>query len=176
MVMTLQKLVHLHDHVGNEFDMDDKNSTGGNPAYSRGRFSSAVHNIFSRSARKNDYGDKQRKASTVSAIALQNGFVTGHTDGIPAGSIQKLRTLQRYHGGANQERMAYMEEHSPLTKRGLAVSAEQVSIFLTAGKSLASTLIYSLIQQTTLSYLSSNPPPMMSNYLSSIVWLLPILF
>lgn len=176
MVMTLQKLVRLHDHEGNEFDMDDKDSVGGYPNHRRGRFSRAVHNMFSKSARKNEYGDKQRKASTVSAIAPQNGFVTGHTDGIPTAPIQKLRTLQRYHGGANQERMAYMELHSPLTTRGLAVSAEQVSIFLTAGKSLASRLLQSLIRQTTLSYLSSNPPPMMSNYLSSIVWLLPILF
>jgi hypothetical protein len=176
MVMTLQKLVHLHDHEGNEYDMDDKDSVGRSPNQRHGRFSRAVHNMFAKSARKSEYGDKQWKASTASAIAPQNGFVTGHIDGLPTAPIQKLRTLQRYHGGANQERVAYMEAHSPLTARGFAVSAEQVSIFLTAGKSLASILLPSLIQQTTLSYLSSNPPPMMSSYLSSIVWLPPTLF
>lgn len=62
-----------------------------------------------------------------------NGFVKGHTDGIPDAPVQKLRTLQRYHGGKNHERMAYMEAHSPLTAKKMAVSAEQVSIFLTAG-------------------------------------------
>jgi hypothetical protein len=72
---------------------------------------------------------------TVSAIHDPgNGFVVGHTDGVPNADLQKLRTLQRYHGGPNQERMAFMEGHSPLTKRDLAVSAEQVSIFLTSGK------------------------------------------
>ncbi|KAE9974275.1 hypothetical protein BLS_003213 [Venturia inaequalis] len=42
------------------------------------------------------------------------------------------RTLQRYRGGANFERTIYMERNSMLTKRDLAVSVEQVSIFITA--------------------------------------------
>jgi Mg2+ and Co2+ transporter CorA len=42
------------------------------------------------------------------------------------------RTLQRYRGGTNFERTIYMERNSMLTKKDLAVSVEQVSIFLTA--------------------------------------------
>ncbi|QDS77255.1 hypothetical protein FKW77_003576 [Venturia effusa] len=42
------------------------------------------------------------------------------------------RTLQRYRGGTNFERTIYMERNSMLTKRDLAVSVEQVSIFITA--------------------------------------------
>jgi Mg2+ and Co2+ transporter CorA len=60
-------------------------------------------------------------------------FVTAHTEGVIGAPIQKLRTLQRYRGGPNNERMEYMERHSPLTRRKLAVSAEQVSIFLMNG-------------------------------------------
>jgi Mg2+ and Co2+ transporter CorA len=41
------------------------------------------------------------------------------------------RTLQRYRSEANLERNLYMEKNSPLTAKGLAVSIEQVSIFLT---------------------------------------------
>jgi Mg2+ and Co2+ transporter CorA len=40
------------------------------------------------------------------------------------------RTIQRYRGGINIDRELYMERNSPLTKKGLAVSIEQVSIFL----------------------------------------------
>jgi hypothetical protein len=134
MVMTLQKLVHMHETDGSESDMDETDSIGGTAKPRRGRLSKAFYKMFSKSAPKNNYDDKQRRVSTVSGITPSNGFVTGHTDGEPAAPIQKLRTLQRYHGGVNQERMAYMEYHSPLTGRGLAVSAEQVSIFLTAGK------------------------------------------
>jgi Mg2+ and Co2+ transporter CorA len=43
----------------------------------------------------------------------------------------KTRTLQRYHGGTNEERTDYMEQHSALREKGLAVSVEQVSLFLT---------------------------------------------
>jgi hypothetical protein len=43
----------------------------------------------------------------------------------------EYRTLQRYRGGGNPERTAYMEKNSMLTKKALAVSVEQVSIFLT---------------------------------------------
>jgi hypothetical protein len=58
----------------------------------------------------------------------------GHAYGTSSVGAEKRRTLQEYHGGLNQERMAFMEAHSALTKKRLAVSVEQVSIFLTAGK------------------------------------------
>jgi len=45
--------------------------------------------------------------------------------------INSYRTLQRYRGGANAARVDYMESRSALASRNLAVSVEQVSIFLT---------------------------------------------
>jgi hypothetical protein len=133
MVMTLQKLVHLHDNADSDSEMSDADTLGGMKKSKRGRISKAFHKLFSKSATKIKYEDGQRRDSTVSGISPANGFVLGHTDGVSTSPMQKLRTLQRYHG-ANQERAEYMEKQSPLAKRGLAVSAEQVSIFLTAGK------------------------------------------
>ncbi|KAI0455269.1 hypothetical protein F5B21DRAFT_210980 [Xylaria acuta] len=43
-----------------------------------------------------------------------------------------LRTLQRYHAAPNSTRTEYMEKHSALAARGLAVSAEQVAMFITS--------------------------------------------
>jgi hypothetical protein len=173
MVLTLQKLVHVHNSDGNESDMDETDSIGGTARPRRGRLSKAFHKMFSRSARKNEYDDKQRRASTATGITPPNGFVMAHTDGITDAPIQKLRTLQRYHGGVNQERMNYMEHHSPLTRRGLTVSAEQVSIFLTAGKTRVFRLMFQLlIGQTTRSSHFSSHRLMISSSLSSIVWLL----
>ncbi|KAI0183015.1 magnesium and cobalt transporter cora [Xylaria flabelliformis] len=43
-----------------------------------------------------------------------------------------LRTLQRYHAAPNAARTEYMERHSTLAARGLAVSAEQVAMFITS--------------------------------------------
>lgn len=134
MVMTLQKLVHLHDNDASDSEMDETDSIGGTRKSKRGRLSKAFRKMFSKSASRNKYNDGQRRDSTASGDTHTNGFVTGHTDGVPTAPMQKLRTLQGYHDGVNQERVEYMEKQSPLTRRGLAVSVEQVSIFHTAGK------------------------------------------
>jgi hypothetical protein len=178
MVMTLQKLVHLHDDDNDDSDSEyEVDSLGGTWKSKRGRFSKAFHKMFSKSAPKNKYGDGQRRDSTAAGISHTNGFVTGHTDGVSTAPMKKLRTLQGYHGGVNQERVEYMEKQSPLTKRGWAVSAEQVSIFLTAGKKVGiSHIIYSLTWQTTRSFRSFNHLLTISNSPSFIAWLPPILF
>ncbi|KAI1348330.1 hypothetical protein F5Y01DRAFT_317911 [Xylaria sp. FL0043] len=43
-----------------------------------------------------------------------------------------LRTLQRYHAAPNAARTEYMERHSALASKRLAVSAEQVAMFITS--------------------------------------------
>jgi Mg2+ and Co2+ transporter CorA len=49
-----------------------------------------------------------------------------------------VRTLQRYRGGYNIDRIVYLEQHSALTAKHLTVSVEQVSIFLLADNSVIS--------------------------------------
>ena len=48
------------------------------------------------------------------------------------------RTLQRYRGGPNLDRIIYMEEHSALASKNLEVSVEQVSIFICADNTVIS--------------------------------------
>ncbi|KAI0393124.1 hypothetical protein F5Y17DRAFT_433784 [Xylariaceae sp. FL0594] len=43
-----------------------------------------------------------------------------------------LCTLQRYHAAPNAARTEYMEKHSALAEKGLAVMAEQVAMFITS--------------------------------------------
>ncbi|KAH9899003.1 hypothetical protein F4778DRAFT_741885 [Xylariomycetidae sp. FL2044] len=47
-------------------------------------------------------------------------------------SKETLTTLQRYHGASNTARTEYMEKHSSLASRRLAVAAEQVAMFITS--------------------------------------------
>jgi len=134
MVMTLQKLVHLHKDEDSDSDSESDDGSIGVSKNPRGSMAKFFRKIWGSKTQKK-YEEKQRQASMVAGVHdPANGYVTGHTSDSPDALIQKLRTLQRYHGGPNQERMTYMEAHSPLTKRKKAVSAEQVSIFLTAGK------------------------------------------
>ncbi|KAL3423222.1 putative CorA family metal ion transporter [Phlyctema vagabunda] len=126
-VLTLQKLVHLHPEDESEFDSDSDDESSKTTAQTRrGRFAEVFQDFFG--STKDDDADREKGT----------GFVVGHTNGVPTAPVQKLRTLQQYHGGPNQERMAFMERHSALTRKGLAVSAEQVSIFLTTDNTVIS--------------------------------------
>ena len=70
--------------------------------------------------------------TSTKAFATSNGPIPIQKPAIPT------RTLQRYHGGPNEERTEYMEKKSALASKGLAVSVEQVSIFLTSDNCLVS--------------------------------------
>ncbi|KAI9370798.1 hypothetical protein BJX61DRAFT_69748 [Aspergillus egyptiacus] len=48
------------------------------------------------------------------------------------------RSIQRYRGGPNEDRIAFMERHAVLAAKGLAVTLEQVSIFLHADNTVTS--------------------------------------
>lgn len=110
MVMTLQKLIHLDDEEGYDLDSDDATMGGNSGGFLRSLFRG------SRSKKSDAEGQDNRLKPPTQSL------------------IRTPRTIQRYGGGRNQERAAYMEKHSALTKNKLAVSAEQVSIFLTGGK------------------------------------------
>jgi Mg2+ and Co2+ transporter CorA len=64
---------------------------------------------------------KLTPASTGSSLEYQVEAIPG----------VNCRTIQRYRGVANMDRDLFMERNSPLTRKGLAVSIEQVSLFLT---------------------------------------------
>lgn len=66
------------------------------------------------------------------------GFFTARVIPTANGHVSHVRTLQRYHGGPNEERIDFMEKHSALASKNLGVGVEQVSIFLTADNSVIS--------------------------------------
>lgn len=76
------------------------------------------------------------ESDTQSKTSSHGGFVLAQQKGLDHTTPRKLRTLQgyRYRGALNADRIEFMEARSPLTKMDLAVSAEQVSMFLMSGK------------------------------------------
>lgn len=136
-VLTLQKLVHIHlkdDDIDDEGD-EETYSTEGSKLSRRARLMRRIHGIFGGGSNQGNTGPKSLDGTLNGGDVLEptQGFVSAHTEGVYNAPIHKLRTLQRYHGGPNQERIAFMEEKSALTAKNLAVNAEQVSIFLTSG-------------------------------------------
>ncbi|KAF2138687.1 uncharacterized protein K452DRAFT_290341 [Aplosporella prunicola CBS 121167] len=122
-LLTLQKLVQLDsddsDSDSSDSDVEDSQHSGRSLwRRSRKKGEQLPRNSFKKD-RQNDLG-LQRTGSYVSPSFLAK-----------ARPKTKFRTLQKYRGGPNVERTEFMERHSALAKKGLAVSVEQVSMFLT---------------------------------------------
>lgn len=68
-----------------------------------------------------------------------------------------LRSLQSYRGDRSHERVAYMEKNSILTRKGLGVSIEQVSVFLCSDNTVVSFFEHSgdIIEEPILKRLNS---------------------
>jgi hypothetical protein len=141
-VLTLQKLVHLHkDSEGEDDEGEDESNTIGSSKRSKSsRLLATMRGLFRSAESTQGANDiKELRSTPGNGCGVHDPTVdidTAHTDGVHDAPVQKLRTLQRYHGGPNQERMAFMEEESALTTKNLVVCAEQVSIFLTSGERL----------------------------------------
>ena len=78
----------------------------------------------------------RRERDKITIDTSPNKSVTDVDRNPPTGIFSNLkpkdhvRTLQRYRGNPNEERTNFMEKNSALREKGLAVSVEQVSIFL----------------------------------------------
>lgn len=153
MVLTLQKLVHF-DYSKNRLSDDDDSSSSedeeygtsnnGNPTSIRSGSTGRTRRGISRSIRDALSGRKSRSATfDTSGVIGPKSLESGQQDPrlvsrattlrelADFAHINEFRTLQRYHASPNDARTEFMESHSALRSRGLAVAAEQVSIFVT---------------------------------------------
>ena len=107
-------------------------------------------------------GLDNRKGSKRAAVppyvnGANKGFASTDGAASPAGRRPTIRTLQSYHGGPNEERTEYMEQHSALREKDLAANVEQVSIFLMANNTVVSFFEHSAadVENPILNRLSS---------------------
>jgi Mg2+ and Co2+ transporter CorA len=135
-ILTLQKLVHLVD--------DDDSTSDSSSTYSRKSFPmlrEALRGLWN-SRRANDPenrpSDRIPNGHQVPPGSLPFGQIPILPDGSTLSETSFVRTLQRYHASGNEARTDFMEMHSSLAPHKMAVSAEQVSIFLTADNTVIS--------------------------------------
>ncbi|KAH7000234.1 hypothetical protein EDB80DRAFT_895529 [Ilyonectria destructans] len=120
-VLTLQKLVHL---VEDDSDSSDSSST----------YSHKPHGALKDSIK--DFWRSRRASEDMERDVL--GDITADVVGDGLQETSMIRTLQRYHSSGNEARTEFMEAHSSLTPYKMAISAEQVSIFLTSDNTVIS--------------------------------------
>ncbi|CRK21691.1 hypothetical protein BN1723_002806, partial [Verticillium longisporum] len=150
-LLTLQKLVRLVDpDSDSDSDSDSDRSSVLTKKSARGFMrakrwlsgSGPDAGAMKESAAKTDPERAAVPAKTAhmsrrDRVKAKLGFSVEDPDLTPDDSIL-VRTLQRYHASPNEARTDYMEKHSSLNSRDLAVSAEQVSIFLTSDNTVIS--------------------------------------
>jgi Mg2+ and Co2+ transporter CorA len=151
-LMTLSKLVRtpVEDDDSDSSDSDSDDDPYKHPrARSRSRHpqkkkKQKKKGLFKtiKNAWRSKADEKKQKDLEHSVNGFEkHGF---HLDGSPFSSVPTppstgpVRTLQRYRGGPNLDRILYLEENSALTPKHLTVSVEQVSIFLLADNSVIS--------------------------------------
>ncbi|KAL8956998.1 MAG: hypothetical protein Q9193_005618 [Seirophora villosa] len=138
MVLPLQKLINLRsrsdsDSEGSDSD-DEKQSKGQRRRSKKHSWSSWITSKIERQ----EHEPPKPMDTAADMHDPTNGFFTAHASLSEKPQPTRLRTLQRYHGGPNEERIQFMEKHSALSSKKLGVSVEQVSIFLTADNTVIS--------------------------------------
>ncbi|GAB0136973.1 hypothetical protein EsDP_00005257 [Epichloe bromicola] len=114
-IMTLQKLVHLAD--------GDDSSAGSVSMRSKSKLKSFFKAFGRKDQRQSDMDPERHIRDANGGPILSDGSTLEQT--------AMLRSLQRYHASGNEARTDFMERNSSLAQYNMAVSAEQVSIFLT---------------------------------------------
>ncbi|KAI0541802.1 hypothetical protein GGR58DRAFT_455001 [Xylaria digitata] len=128
LILTCLKLVRLID---DDSDSDDERD------FEEAADESVLLNAGKRLKRW-IYGKKMEHPTTANVLekgtgsSTTNSFTHQPTGFSDLFNPNTLRTLQRYHAAPNAARTEYMEKHSTLATKGLAVSAEQVAMFITS--------------------------------------------
>ncbi|KAK4182506.1 magnesium transport protein cora [Podospora australis] len=147
LVLTLQKLVHLYDSSDEERSDSDSSDDAASRTSRRSVLSKRSAKASRRVMRKlkRTFGGGSRNTADPS---IEDGKSTSQEDSFylepqPTGfsdapDISQLRTLQRYHSSPNDPRTQFMERNSALASRNIAVSCEQVSIFITSDNTIIS--------------------------------------
>ena len=137
-VLPLQKLIHFHSDTHCDSDCEEWDSDEG--LTKKGRRKKGL--LPSLGGKKNE---KNRANTATDTNTPSNGFagagkgfVKAHSSSTMDTPVTHVRTLQRYHGGPNEERIEFMEKHSALASKSLGVSVEQVSIFLISDNTVIS--------------------------------------
>lgn len=167
-VLPLQKLIKVEDEEDSDSDMDSSDE-GASSSDSIGRarvpkndtkkLHSRDDNLHERRRHKHA-SEHQRKRRGAIITLLKDIFSPSQSESRRSGSNRtmerdkntkvqgtsmpkRVRTLQEYHSGPNQDRVEFMYRRSTLGRKGLGVSIEQVSIFLMADNTVISFFEYS---------------------------------
>ena len=131
-ILTLQKLVRLHRHKGSDAQCDCADRHLDKYGRAKGqKFWQSRPQMPRQQSELPYYLDKD-------GDGVIDEFVNAHSGTSTDAPIKPVRTLHRYESAQIPEHTAFMEKHSTLAAEDLAVSVEQVAIFLLADNTVIS--------------------------------------
>lgn len=157
-VLTLQKLMKIHEYDSSDSEDEgasvsrwrsgdrkssvtsDKSSISLKRPTKRGVIMAALKDIF----RFKSTAGPERKEKAMFGSSVRPGLGrdaskhASHLGDVGTVTETTARSLQRYRGGPNEDRIEFMERHAALAAKGLCVTLEQVSIFLHADNTVTS--------------------------------------
>ena len=155
-VLTLQKLVKLQQNKGKSEDEEAEDQTPPQYRERKGSVTSEKGSISMKRLSRRDVIlealrdilklkswkprhkiDESIGTSIRPAVDRASSKQASHL-GTIAPSGTSARSVQRYRGGPNEDRIAFMERHAVLAPKGLSVTLEQVSVFLHADNTVTS--------------------------------------
>jgi Mg2+ and Co2+ transporter CorA len=162
-ILTLQKLVRLHqhdDHEDCEAHGDMESSNGG----VRGGWWPDLSEADREKGVLPRYLDRDRDGKV-------DDFIKAHSTTSEQSPIKEIRTLHRYENAQSPKHTAFMEKHSVLSSEDMVVSVEQVSIFLLADNTILSFFEHSAedIEEPILKRLLSEETVLRSSCDASLV-------
>ncbi|KAK0738286.1 hypothetical protein B0T18DRAFT_441064 [Schizothecium vesticola] len=137
-ILTLQKLVHSMDALDLESAYDSDSATIRSDTSRRVRRARRAWRKLARWFGWGDVPELNPETGKPEFPGERPGFVTRPSGFSDVPNFDELRTLQRYHSGPGDPRIAFMERHSALGHRDLAVACEQVSMFITSDNTIIS--------------------------------------
>ncbi|KAH3232795.1 hypothetical protein KXV30_002075 [Aspergillus fumigatus] len=153
-VLTLQKLVKLREESSSDseeeeedgrisFGRDRRSSTSSGKTHSlkrptkRSLVVAALKDLFTfRSAKETD--DRYANGASVRPSSGRASSKAQSNLGDVVNAGHTARSIQRFRGGPNEDRIAFMERHAVLASKGLSVTLKQVSLFLHADNTVTS--------------------------------------
>ncbi|KAF2190112.1 hypothetical protein K469DRAFT_699708 [Zopfia rhizophila CBS 207.26] len=139
LLLTLQKLVRIRDDSdSSDSDSDKESRTPRKPKKKKSRsFYKRIKGTFGSKSDDNST-DVEQPWDPDEKSYHANGGLASRVRQTTATTRDQFRTLQQYRGGPNIDRIIYMEHKSALAKKRLAVSVEQVSLFICADNTVIS--------------------------------------
>lgn len=129
-VLTLQKLVHVPSDSESESESEDGCEDKHRREEARKQTKSFVKKLLRRRRRQSSSEQSNSRDTPGDSNDPTGRYSRAHNPSSPIAGSRVIRTLQRYRGGPNQERIEFLERHSALVNKNLVVSVEQVAIFL----------------------------------------------